>query len=262
MMKRFSRSVRLFAVAVAFVTSLPYIVGLISTPSGWRYSGAAISPDNAALEFNSNLAVMWQGNQGQWSQQYLFTDEPHPDLPLVQGFYVALGELSRLMPFSLALIYHLARFALTVGMVLAIWSFASRFLAKSYEHWLATLFCHRRQRFGVDFYWFLDPATTAQLPPIEFWLPNDFNLLGALYLPDFAAAVILQIIVMLAFDDWVKLSTATRRISPLLILTLALAAEAIIQPYVALLFVPLLLMLTAYHIFSAKHLSLRLRAGC
>src|SRR5215475_3820664 len=126
MMKRFPRSVWLFALVLAFVTSLPYIVGYISTPQGWRYSGALALPSGTEVDYNSHLAKMWQGSRGEWDYHLLFTSEPHPGLPLVQGFYVALGALAHVTPFSLALIYQLARFLLTVGVALAIWVFACR----------------------------------------------------------------------------------------------------------------------------------------
>ncbi|MBZ0275235.1 MAG: hypothetical protein K8I60_03775 [Anaerolineae bacterium] len=318
-MRRFPLSVWIFALALAAFTSLPYLVGQINTPAGWAYSGAAVVPAGAQVDFNSHLAKMWQGYRGEWAYHLLFTHEAHPGLPLVQGFYVALGALARLTPFSLPLVYHIARFALTVGMVLAIWAFAARFFQQSRERWLALLFGTLVT--GVS--WVLlaiDPAGAAQVSPIEFWLTDAYNPLGALYMPHFAAAVILQLVAFLTFEAWVELPsppaplphpTGTLRsgegrktgapvtenepvvgqglrpsptvslsseqsdvgaqyIAPLpvnkrgvglLILTLALAAESLIQPYVILLTVPLLGILTAYHIFNSKKLTFRRALG-
>ncbi|MCB9450280.1 MAG: hypothetical protein H6672_02510 [Anaerolineaceae bacterium] len=275
-MKRFPLSVWIFALALAVFTTWPYLVGAASTPNGWTYSGAAGSPLGAQVDFNSHLAKMWQRKAGEWDYHLLFTHEAHPGLPLVQGFYVALGALARLTPFSLPVMYHIARFALTVGMVLAIWAFTGRFFERSRERWLGLLFGTLVT--GVS--WFLlafDPAGAAQVSPIEFWLTDAYNPLGALYMPHFAAAVILQIVAFLAFAAWVEMPSPPAPLpqgegrkdhadtgflprmgsSHLLILTLALAAESIIQPYVILLTVPLLVMLAALHVFNTHKLTLR-----
>jgi len=253
---RFPRSVWLFALFLATLTSLPYLVGLLSTPDGWRYSGAPAVPVGVQVDYNSHLAKMWQGSRGQWDYHLLFTHEPHRGIFPVQGFYVALGTLASITPFGLPAIYHIVRFLLTVSMVLAIWAFACRFFEKSSERWLALLFA----TIVGGWSWlllFIDPVMAASMSPIEFWLSDAFNLLGALYMPHFAAAVTLQIVIALTYDSWVRNSGEMVNRARLIILTLALAVESIIQPYVVLLLVPLLLILTAYHVFSAKRLSWR-----
>jgi hypothetical protein len=251
-MKRFPSMVWLFALVIACVTSLPYLLGELNTPAGWQYSGIAASPSGIQVDYPSHFAKMWQGSRGQWDYHLLFTHEAHPGLPLVQGFYVALGALARITPFSLPLVFHFARFVLTGSMVLAIWTFACRFFEKGSERWLGLLF----GTVAVGWSWwllFLNRDMTEAVAPIEFWLVDAFNVLGAFYMPHFAAAIILQIVVVLAFDDWVR----QRGNGRLVVLTLALAAEAVIQPYSILLLLPLLFVLTAYHVFSAKRLLFR-----
>lgn len=266
-MKRFPARVWLFALLLAGITSLPYAVGLLIAPEGWVYSGAPAAPTGTQVDFNSHMAKMWQGRRGQWDYRLLFTHEDHIGIPLVQGFYVALGSLASVTPFSLPLVYHTARFLLTTGMALAIWAFASYFFEQPGERWLATLFA----TIAGGWSWlllFISPVMTQQVSPIEFWLSDAFNLLGALYMPHFAAAIILQIVVILSFETWARTpmhggepnGTNVKRLvnqRPLIILTLALAAESIVQPYVILLLTPLLVILTAYHVLSARRLSLR-----
>jgi hypothetical protein len=259
MMRRFPARLWLFALLLASVTSLPYLTGYLNTPPGWVYSGAPGVPTGTQVDFNSHMAKMWQGMRGQWDYQLLFTHEDHPGIPLVQGFYVALGSLAGITPFSLPLIYHIARFILTAGMVLAIWAFASYLFEKTSERWLATLFA----TIVGGWSWlllFISPQMTQQVSPIEFWLSDAFNLLGALYMPHFAAAIILQIVIVLSYEKWIRLPNTDMglegvRWRSLVILTLALAAESIVQPYVILLLAPLLVILTAYHVFSAKRFS-------
>lgn len=252
-MRHIPASVWLFALALAAITTLPYLVGAASAPAGWVYSGALPIPSGVQVDFNSHIAKMWQGARGEWAYRLLFTHEPHPGLPLVQGFYVALGALASLTPFSLTAVYHIARFALTAGLTLALWAFASHFFERPAERWLALLF----GTVVSGWSWLLlvfDPALTAELAPIEFWLLDAYNLFGAQMMPHFAAAVILQVAITLAFEHWARSGGGRWRL--LALLTLALAASAVIQPYGAALFGPLLLILAAYHVFSARRLPL------
>ena len=240
-------SVWLFALLLAALTSLPYLLGWLNTPEDWVYSGAPVVPAGTEVDYNSHLAKMWQGSRGQWDYQLLFTHEPHAGVPLLQGFYVALGALAALTPFSLPLVYHGARFLLTVGMVVAVWLLAARYFECRHERWLVLCF----GLLASGWSWLIlliDPAQAANVSPIEFWLLDAFNLLGALSMPHFAAAVMLQIVVILAFDRWLT----GGHWQTLLLLTLALAAESVIQPYVVLLFGPLLSGLALYRVFIAK----------
>lgn len=251
-MKRFPISIWVFALALAIVTSLPYLVGQLSTPAGWEYSGVAMLPTGTQFDVDSHLAKMWHGSRGEWNYHLLFTHEDHPGLPVVQSFYVLLGAIAHITPFSLPLVFHIARFVMAFAFVLAIWAFASHFFEKPSERWLATLF----GTIAVGCSWFLlfiSPSMATEVGPIEFWLIDAFNLLGALYMPHFAAAVILQIVIVLSYEDWVR-ELYNRSF---VVLTIALAVEAIIQPYAILLLIPLLVLLTAYYVFSAKRITFR-----
>lgn len=244
------RSVMLYALALALITSLPYLVGWFSTPVGGQYSGAAASPAGIAVDFNSHMAKMWQGQRGQLAYQLLFTHEPHPGILGVQGFYVLLGALS-FLPFPI--MYHLARFLLTAVMVIALWRMAARFFEKPFERWTCLLLATLATGYGWVLFW-IAPEATRSVAPIEFWLIDAYNLFGALYMPHFVAAVTLQIIAVLSFDSWVRTQGTQPR--TLFLLTLVLAALSLIQPYIILLSGGLLGLLTLHHVFIARRLPL------
>jgi len=250
LIRRFPISVWAFAITLAAVTSLPYLLGALNAPDGFRYSGAPALPAGLQWDFNSHMAKMWQGERGHWDYHLLFTHEAHPGLPLIQGFYVALGMLTRVIPLSLPLLFHLARLVLTLIMVLALWSWAAYFFQTRLECWI----CLLSATIVSGWSWLLlllAPGMTAQVSPIEFWLTDAFNLMGALFVPHFAAAIILQIVIVLAFAQWIQQAGTGR----LIILTLTLTGEAIIQPYSVLLLGSLLLLLSLYHIRLTRKLS-------
>jgi len=253
-MRRFPLPIWGYALLIALLTSVPYIIGAIQTPAGWAYSGAAVLPDGAKVDYYSHMAKMWQGSRGQFDYQLLFTHEDHAGLPTVQAFYVGLGVVAGLTSVDFALMYHLARFVLTVAMILAVWAFMSRYLETIGERWVGTFFA------TIVFGWswllfFLAPEMTTQPEgaPIELWLLDAYNLLGAFIMPHFAMAVILQIIAFLMFDSWLKQPTP----QGIIVLTITLFLSAIVQPYVVLMMFPIFGLVTAYYVLVRQSLSLK-----
>jgi hypothetical protein len=247
-MKRFPLTVWLFAIFIALLTTLPHLIALMNTPQGWQYSGALPVPAGFRVDYNSHLAKMWQGSRGEFAYQLLFTHEDHPALPTVQGFYVVLGAFAGLFNLNFALVYHLARIILIVIMILTLWRFAAYFFTKNSERWLVLLFATLAAGWG----WLALPFT-RDIAPIEFWLIDAYNLIGAIYMPHFVAAISLQMVAMLTFEAWRKQPEPYH----LPVLTLTLFLDAIIQPYVVLLTFPLFGLLTLYHCFIGKTLPIK-----
>ena len=243
-----------YALLLAVITSLPYGVGAIQTPDDWQYSGAATSPDGAKVDYYSHMAKMVQGARGQFDYQLLFTHEDHTGLPSVQGFYVAIGAVAGIAQLDFGLVYHLVRFLLTFCMVIAIWTFMARYLQDVGERRIATFFA------TITFGWswllfFVAPEMTVQPEgnPIELWLLDAYNLLGAFIMPHFAASAILQIVAFLAFDRWLR----EPNIRDIVILTLSLGTLSIIQPYVVLMTFPIFGILTVYSVFILKRVTIQ-----
>jgi len=240
-MIRYPRALWMFALALTLVTSLPYLIPALNTPSGYSYTGAAALPNGISVDYNSHLAKMWQGRRGDSGYRLLFTSEDHAALPLVQGFYVALGTIT---PFNLTVTYHMARAVLIFALVTTLWAFGARFFTDQAERWTFLLFATLVS--GVSYLLlFIAPAQASNIAPIEFWLIDAYNLAGALFMPHFAAAICLQIIAVLAFLDHRPL-----------VLTFALASLSIVQPYVIVLTIPLFGLLTL-HAVIFKHTPLR-----
>jgi len=253
-MRRFPLAVWVYALVLAILTSLPYIVGAVSVPNGWAYSGAATLPDGAVVDYNSHMAKMWQGARGEFDYRILFTHEEHAGLPTVQGFYVVLGAFAGVTSLDFALTYHIARFIFTFIMVLSIWTFMARYLEAIGERWVGTFFA----TIVLGWSWILffiapDLVVQPERAPIELWLFDAYNLLGAFIMPHFAVVVILQIIAFLTFDSWFKHPQPKY----ILILTLILFLDAIIQPYVVLMTFPIFGLMTVYAVFVKRNITIQ-----
>ena len=72
-------------------------------------------------------------------------------------------------------------------------------------------------------------------------------------MPHFAAAVILQIIAFLTFDSWLNQPQSKH----ILILTVVLFLDAIVQPYVVLMTFPIFGIMTAHAIFIKRDITIR-----
>jgi len=237
-MRRFPRAVWLFALIIAFATSLPYLIAWQSTPEGWQYSGAPVL-EGLQLDYQVYIASMHQGAEGDFYHMP-FTHEAHTAIPLIHLTYTALGVLANLLGVSMPLMYHMARFALTAAMVLSLWQLTAYFFRAATSRWLALLFA----TLGSGWSWLLLLLPDLQISPIEYWLIDAFNLLGAMYVPHFALIIIVQIVIVLSFVSWLQqISKHT-----FIVLVVALVLIAILQPYTAPFWVGFLGLLTLYHL--------------
>jgi hypothetical protein len=251
-MRSFPRGVWIFALALATVTSLPYVVGWLSTPDGWAYSGAAAIPKSATLDYASYLGNMWQGERGHWDYRFSFTHEEHAGIPLIKWVYYGLGHVAGVTGLSLPLIFHVARFVFTACFGLALWVFSGWFFAETSTRWVCMVFATIVSGWSWLLLW-LAPGMTGRISPIEFWLGDAFNLFGAFLSLHFVLAIILQIVVILVYERWSR--EGDRRY--LLALTIILPAQSFIQPYLIVLLGSLIGILTLYRVFVTHRIALR-----
>jgi len=200
---RIPRAVWLFALIFALAAALPYVVGYLNAPSGGAFTGNAL--EQARVDYNSHLAKMQLGLGGAWGYRILFTPEEHPAV-LIQPFYLALGNLARLLGLPLDLVYHAARLIGAFGMVVAIWLLVARFLESPRVRWTAFLLATVTGGAGWLLY-LIAPAQTTSLAPIEFWLFDAYTFLAALTFPHFCAAILLLVGLFLSFDGWLHAPT-------------------------------------------------------
>ena|GEM_PF-829245 len=233
--------VRVYALIVALILTLPALRGALSAPDGGQYTGTLVTPTGFQVDYYSHMAKLWQGARGQWDYHLLFTTEPHAGLFGVQGFYLLLGALSTRPPFDFPLLYHAARFLFNGLLIVALGEFVARFFHRPPQRWLALIFATLVTGWGWLMY-SLAPALVVQEAPIEFWLMDAYHLTGGLFMPHFSAAALCQLLTLLLLDDWCRRGGRTR----LLLLTLVMAINALIQPYIVLLMLPLCALYAAY----------------
>jgi len=236
------RLVWVYAIFYALILSIPQLVAQVSVTDGIQYGGAIPISSGFVVDYHSHMAKMCQGASGTVAYELLFTHEAHQALPFVQFFYVALGWLANLLGMSFPLMYHVARVLLIITLISLLWNLATRFFSANKSRWQFMIISTLFMGWGWLFY-LISPEFVANLAPIEFWLYDAYTVLGALYMPHFVAGMVLQVIIFIQILAYTKQPKTTS----IIILTVSMALLALIQPYIAVLLCPaIVLYLFAY----------------
>ncbi len=196
---------RVWIAALLFLLAinLPYGAGALNAPTGGTFTGNPF--EQTRVDYNSHLARIQLGYQGEWSWRILFTPEDHPPI-LAQTLYMALGHLARLFGLTPVAIYQIARNIFALIMLLTVWLFVAHFLRDGAARWWAFLLALVTGGLGWLLYLIM-PAQTTTLAPIEFWLLDAYTFLAALTFPHFSAAVALLTGYFLLLDCWLGAPT-------------------------------------------------------
>ncbi len=175
-----------WAVGVALVilalSSVPYVVGALASTDTWHFGGLVMDLEDGY----SHLAKMQQGAQGGWTYRILFTPEEQRGVVLYV-FYLALGKVARFSGLSMILIYHLARLACGLFLLLVLYVFLARFVrgvaARRVTYVLATL--------SSGWGWLaliLGREVFLGVGPVDLWLMDGYTFFTILVFPHFALA--------------------------------------------------------------------------
>ena len=118
--------------ALMLLSSLPYIVAAVSTPSGHVYTWMLHNIDDSAVY----LSWMKQVAQGQFFQENRFCIEPQKSV-LFNIWFLVLGLLSKITGGPLA--YHVGRLVGVGGLVFAITGLAQSIFKDAKHQRLATV---------------------------------------------------------------------------------------------------------------------------
>ncbi len=175
-----------WAIAIVGLTSLPYLLAWWLAPAGTQYTGLLVNHFDGASYF----AKMQQGARGDWLFHLAFSPEAH-DGTFIFTFYLALGHLAAATRLPIPLVYHLARAA--AGLVLLLVGY--RFFAHFFERVQTRRAAFLLLGFSAGFGWLLAlfGVTTADL-----WVAEGFTFLSILANPHFPLAIALMLLLFLA----------------------------------------------------------------
>lgn len=181
-----------FSALVMALTTLPYLVGVMSQTNDRRFGGFVLGVEDG----NSYIAKMGQGARGAWLFTLPYSSEPQRGVPLFE-FHLLLGKLAGTRHDAQVLIYHLARVVFGFALLLVSYLFLSEFLPDVQQRRLGLALV----ALGGGLGWLLALLGLDQLfgsLPIDFYSPEAYTFLILYALPHLAAARILFLLGLLA----------------------------------------------------------------
>ena len=200
-MKRSERSwCLIYALVLAVLTTLPYLLAYASEGEAWSFSGFVFGVEDG----NSYIAKMLQGAHGAWLFRTPYTAQDQSGVVAYLP-YLLLGKLASggAMHEQLVALYHLFRIAAIPLGVWATYRFIARFVDEiRWRRW-ATLLATAGGGLG----WlllFVPGGTLLGSGPLEFYSPETFGFLGTYGLPHLVLARALLLLGLTAYLDAAK----------------------------------------------------------
>jgi hypothetical protein len=225
----------ILAVIVATMMVLPYLLGHWSAPPDTIFTGLLIN-----VEDGSYLSAIEQGRQGAWVYRNFFTAEPHQPV-FIQGFYLGVGQLARVLGISAVAGWHLALWLADFFLFLVLFWFIGGFLERPDLRLTAFLLAI----FGSGFDWFQFPlaferANTLEAVPLDIFVPEAHIFFSVLTYPHFAMGIAA---ILLVFGCLLRSWFAQNQIAGWLLALLAGLANvllAVVYPFLIFLVGPVL----------------------
>ncbi len=172
------------ALLVVLIQQLPYAVGYLAAPPGTEYSGLLVNLSDVTYLVGIQLGI-----QGEWLYHIRFTSEPHEGA-LLYTFYLALGQLARILGLNGGAMWHLARGVCAFLMALVVYGFIAHFIRQ--PRWRRLAFVLALVGAGLDlarFPW--EPFDPVDALPLEFRMMEAHLFFSTLAFPHYSAAIAL-----------------------------------------------------------------------
>lgn len=169
----------IWSCAIVLLASLPYLVGMLLTPSDGVFAGFTHNLDDACV-YSSWIR---QVADGHLLFRNLYTAEPQ-HVYQFNVLFLVLGLFARLTHLSPAFVQHLSRVILGVALPMLVWKFSRRFLNDPLERSLVVPIVGLSAGIG----WLLPRAGTVDL-----WQPEAITFLSIYQNQLFLAGLILML---------------------------------------------------------------------
>lgn len=185
-----------YAAVVMAVTSLPYLLGYVSAGDDWSFSGFVFGVNDG----NSYIAKMAEGARGAWLFTFTYTSEVQRGA-FVFPFFLLLGKLAGAdagLHEQLVALFHLARIAFGIALLLVIHRFLTEFLPEVRARRLGLVLASLGGGVGWVFVLLGRGGWLGEMP-LEFYSPEAFTFLDLYGLPHLSAARACTLAAILAY---------------------------------------------------------------
>jgi hypothetical protein len=235
------------ALVATLLLTLPYGLGHYLARPGTVYTGLLIN-----VEDGSYLSAIEQGRSGSWGYRNLFTTET-AEPAFIQGFYLALGQLARVLGLSTVTMWHLALVITNLILFLTVFAFAAFNLPSRSQRQVAYLLALSGAGFDLWRFpdWF-ERTAALDAVPVTLRMPEAHLFFGSLTYPHFGAGITLVIAVL-----WLSFLALTQAECRWLWVVLAGAANlllAVVYPFLIFLITAVLGLFYLYRTWRARRI--------
>lgn len=217
------------AIVVTVLLQAPYMLGYLTAPREMSYTGLLVNVEDA-----NYLTIIQRGSQGAWSHSLRFTSEP--DAPaFLYVFYLALGNLARVLNLDATTMWHVARAGLTFITFVLTFGFVRTFIENSAARRTAYLLAI----LGSGFDWFAFPwesLAPTSATPIDLKMADAHLFHAALTFPHYLASISLLVILFWCAARLLNENLSREKVLTLLVLgALANIGVVLVYPFFILL---------------------------
>ena len=209
----------LLGVVFIMLISVPYVWAFNNAGSDHDFGGFLLNP----IDGNSYLAKMYQGWLGWWKFSLPYTHQPGSGGYLFL-FYLALGQITRLVNGSLLGVFHISRIIGSIILVLSIWNFFHQTMTSRRSLWLAFSLA----LLGSGLGWV---AATYGLFTADFWVAEGYPFLSAYANPHFPLGTAILIWVLSPNREFDQKARKIFRFLPDMLLVFLGLLLALILPF-------------------------------
>lgn len=173
------------AIGIMALTCVPYIIGYAITPTGYHFLGFIYNMDDACVY----LSWMRQAADGHFFLRNLFTTEPQSG----QGFnlfFLALGTFARIAHLPLVSVFHLARIAAGVALLLAIYRISAFWFEDERSRRMGLLIVGLSAGFGWAF---RGDVADLMRASVDRWQPEAITFLSLYASPLYSFPILLMV---------------------------------------------------------------------
>lgn len=171
------------SLAIMAAASLPYLIGWGVAPAGYRFLGFTYNVDDACVY----LSWMRQAADGHFFLRNLFTTEPQ----VGHGFnllFFCLGTLARIFHLPLVAVFHIARVAFGLALLLAIYGVSGIWLKDVRSRRIGLLIAGLSGGLGWMFW-----KTEGTRLAVDLWQPEAITFLSVYLSPLYSFPTLLMI---------------------------------------------------------------------
>jgi len=180
------------------LSTLPYIVGAITTSEGDSFSGVLLAVDDTFQYY----AAMQQGADGAWLFSLPYTAQGSDEAPILM-LYLLAGKVAGWLGMSMPLMFHILRVTLGFSMLLMVYVYLQQVLSDDREIKLAYFLALFTGGFGIVFLILGAAGIILEDAALDLGLYDAYIYFAVMVLPHFSLTIFLMLALLMTGERFI-----------------------------------------------------------